>query len=229
MIRTFARYNRAVQAGRHFDPPLHGAGGAHGDSDPLCHRVHHRRGHTGGGHGEGVALRAGSCLRWRFSACFSGPWPGSWGPRPPRAFAANLRQEMFENIQRYSFSNIDKFSTASLVTRMTTDVTNTQMAFQMSLRIAVRAPPDAPVLHGHVLCHLPPRLSLVFLAALVVLGVVLFGVMGLTLPIFQQVFRRYDDLKRQRAGERLRHPHGEGPSSGRSSRTRNSRLRGEPL
>ena len=140
-----------------------------------------------------VWLYGGLMLALAFLSLFFGAMAGKLGASASSGFAANLRQEMFENIQRYSFSNIDKFSTASLVTRMTTDVTNTQMAFQMSLRIAVRAP--LMLLCSMAMCFvISPRLSLVFLAALVVLGVALFGVMGLTLPIFQQVFRRYDDL-----------------------------------
>ena len=140
-----------------------------------------------------VWLYGGLMLALAFLSLFFGAMAGKLGASASSGFAANLRQEMFENIQRYSFSNIDKFSTASLVTRMTTDVTNTQMAFQMSLRIAVRAP--LMLLCSIAMCFvISPRLSLVFLAALVVLGVALFGVMGLTLPIFQQVFRRYDDL-----------------------------------
>ena len=140
-----------------------------------------------------VWLYGGLMLALAFLSLFFGAMAGKLGASASSSFAANLRQGMFENIQRYSFSNIDKFSTASLVTRMTTDVTNTQMAFQMSLRIAVRAP--LMLLCSMAMCFvISPRLSLVFLAALVVLGVVLFGVMGLTLPIFQQVFRRYDDL-----------------------------------
>ena len=140
-----------------------------------------------------VWLYGGLMLALAFLSLFFGAMAGKLGASASSGFAANLRQGMFENIQRYSFSNIDKFSTASLVTRMTTDVTNTQMAFQMSLRIAVRAP--LMLLCSMAMCFvISPRLSLVFLAALVVLGVVLFGVMGLTLPIFQQVFRRYDDL-----------------------------------
>ena len=140
-----------------------------------------------------VWLYGGLMLALAFLSLFFGAMAGKLGASASSGFAANLRQGMFENIQRYSFSNIDKFSTASLVTRMTTDVTNTQMAFQMSLRIAVRAP--LMLLCSIAMCFvISPRLSLVFLAALVVLGVVLFGVMGLTLPIFQQVFRRYDDL-----------------------------------
>ena len=140
-----------------------------------------------------VWLYGGLMLALAFLSLFFGAMAGKLGASASSGFAANLRQGMFENIQRYSFSNIDKFSTASLVTRMTTDVTNTQMAFQMSLRIAVRAP--LMLLCSMAMCFvISPRLSLVFLAALVVLGVVLFGVMGLTLPIFQQVFRRYDDI-----------------------------------
>ena len=140
-----------------------------------------------------VWLYGGLMLALAFLSLFFGAMAGKLGASASSGFAANLRQGMFENIQRYSFSNIDKFSTASLVTRMTTDVTNTQMAFQMSLRIAVRAP--LMLLCSIAMCFvISPRLSLVFLTALVVLGVVLFGVMGLTLPIFQQVFRRYDDL-----------------------------------
>ena len=140
-----------------------------------------------------VWLYGGLMLALAFLSLFFGAMAGKLGASASSGFAANLRQGMFENILRYSFSNIDKFSTASLVTRMTTDVTNTQMAFQMSLRIAVRAP--LMLLCSMAMCFvISPRLSLVFLAALVVLGVALFGVMGLTLPIFQQVFRRYDDL-----------------------------------
>ena len=192
MIRTFARYIGQYKRDAILTPLCTALGGAHGDSDPLCHRVHHRRGHTGGGHGEGVALRRAHACAGVSQPVF-GAMAGKLGASASSGFAANLRQGMFENIQRYSFSNIDKFSTASLVTRMTTDVTNTQMAFQMCLRIAVRAP--LMLLCSIAMCFvISPRLSLVFLAALVVLGVVLFGVMGLTLPIFQQVFRRYDDL-----------------------------------
>ena len=140
-----------------------------------------------------VWLYGGLMLALAFLSLFFGAMAGKLGASASSGFAANLRQGMFENIQRYSFSNIDKFSTASLVTRMTTDVTNTQQAFQMCLRIAVRAP--LMLLCSMAMCFvISPRLSLVFLAALVVLGVALFGVMGLTLPIFQQVFRRYDDI-----------------------------------
>lgn len=140
-----------------------------------------------------VWLYGGLMLLLAFLSLFFGAMAGKLGASASSGFAANLRQGMYENIQKFSFSNIDKFSTASLVTRMTTDVTNTQQAFQMCLRVAVRAP--LIMLCSMGMCFaISPRLSFVFLGALVVLGVVLFGVMGVTMPIFQQVFRRYDDL-----------------------------------
>ena len=100
-------------------------------------------------------------------ACLSllfGIMGGRFGAEASTGFAANLRNAMYENIQTFSFSNIDKFSTAGLVTRMTTDVTNVQNAFQMILRIAVRAP--LTFLCSIVMCFLTNRrLSLIFLIA----------------------------------------------------------------
>jgi ATP-binding cassette subfamily B multidrug efflux pump len=108
-------------------------------------------------------------------------------------FACNLRQSMFENIQTFSFSNIDKFSTAGLVTRMTTDVTNMQMAFQMCLRIALRAP--LMLICSMVMCLLiNVRLSMIFLAAIVVLAAAVALIMSKAMKIFNHVFHRYDDL-----------------------------------
>ncbi len=106
---------------------------------------------------------------------------------------ATLRESIFAKVQTFSFSNIDKFSTAGLVTRMTTDVTNLQNAFLMILRIGIRSP--LMLLASLVLCLLiSPRLSLIFLVAMVVLAVALGAVMAVTLPLFQKVFDRYDDL-----------------------------------
>ena len=100
---------------------------------------------------------------------------------------------MYANIQKYSFSNIDKYSTAGLVTRMTTDVTNVQNAYQMILRIASRAP--LMLICSMVMCFvINVRLSLIFLAALIFLGCALAFIMSRTLPVFQEVFSRYDDL-----------------------------------
>ena len=108
-------------------------------------------------------------------------------------FAANLRNAMYENIQTFSFSNIDKFSTAGLVTRMTTDVTNVQNAFQMVLRIAVRAP--LTMILSMVMCFvINGELSLVFLAAVVVLSLGLALIVRKAMTLFSDVFHKYDEL-----------------------------------
>lgn len=108
-------------------------------------------------------------------------------------FAFNLRKNMYANIQTFSFSNIDKFSIAGLVTRMTTDVTNVQMAYQMCLRIAVRSP--LMLIFSMIMClFIHVKLSLIFLAALVILGLSLVFITGKTTKIFDYVFRKYDDL-----------------------------------
>ena len=108
-------------------------------------------------------------------------------------FACNLRQNMYERIQDFSFSNIDKFSTAGLVTRMTTDITNVQNAFQMSIRIAIRAP--LMLIFSMIMCFWINRtLSLIFLVALCFLAVMLFFLLGGASKVFRQVFDKYDDL-----------------------------------
>ncbi len=108
-------------------------------------------------------------------------------------FAANLRAAMFRNIQEFSFANIDKYSTAGLVTRLTTDVTNVQNAFQMMMRMAVRAP--AMMIASAVMAvKVSPRMSVIFLVALICLIIVLPLLMIPTGKLFRQVFRKYDDL-----------------------------------
>lgn len=108
-------------------------------------------------------------------------------------FACNLREKMYENIQTFSFSNIDKFSTAGLVTRMTTDVTNVQNAYQMIIRIAVRAP--LMMICSITMCVIiSPRLSLIFFVALIFLGFVLFFIIYKVTPVFTSGFEKYDEL-----------------------------------
>ena len=107
--------------------------------------------------------------------------------------SANLRQAIYDNIQTFSFSNIDKFSVPGLVTRMTTDITNVQNAFMMVIRIAVRAP--LMLVFSYAMCLIiSPRMSLMFLIAVVFLIVVLGAIMVVTLKIFNRVFQKYDDL-----------------------------------
>ena len=107
--------------------------------------------------------------------------------------SANLREAIYTNIQTFSFSNIDKFSVPGLVTRMTTDITNVQNAFMMIIRVAVRAPLN--LIFSFIMCMIiSPRLSAMFLIAVVFLVIVIGTIMVVTLRIFNQVFRRYDDL-----------------------------------
>ena len=124
---------------------------------------------------------------------FAGAMAGRFAASASSGFACNLRESMYVCIQDFSFSNIDKFSTAGLVTRLTTDVTNVQNAFQMIIRIAVRAP--LTLITSMAMCFFISReLSLIFLAALCFLGVMLALIMRTTTALFQQVFDRYDDL-----------------------------------
>ena len=126
------------------------------------------------------------------SLCF-GVLAGRFSAKASAGFACNLRDAVFCKVQTFSFSNIDKFSTAGLVTRMTTDVTNLQNAFMMMIRIAVRAP--LMLVCSMVMCLvISVRLSTIFLVALAVLGCALVLIMSRTTRIFEQVFRRYDDL-----------------------------------
>ena len=118
---------------------------------------------------------------------------GKYAASASSGLACNLREGMYENIQRFSFPNIDKYSTAGLVTRLTTDVTNVQNAYQMILRMCTRAP--LMLISAMVMCFfINARLSLVFVAAIVVLGLALALIILKTTKIFDQVFKKYDAL-----------------------------------
>ena len=122
-----------------------------------------------------------------------GALAGKFAASASSGLAANLREAIYNNIQTFSFSNIDKFSVPGLVTRMTTDITNVQNAFMMVIRIAVRAP--LMLVFSYIMCLIiSPKLSLTFLIAVVFLIAVLGAIMVVTLKIFNQVFRKYDDL-----------------------------------
>ena len=132
-------------------------------------------------------------LALAFLSLVFGALAGRYAAAASSGFACNLRQAMYENIQTFSFSNIDKYSTAGLVTRMTTDVTNVQNAYQMILRITVRAP--LMLVCSMAMCFfIHARLSSIFLIAIVVLAAALFAIMNSVTRLFDQVFRRYDDL-----------------------------------
>ena len=126
-------------------------------------------------------------------ALFLGLMAGRMAAKASAGYAGNLRDAMFERIQRYSFTNIDKFSTAGLVTRMTTDVTNIQNAFQMLTRMCVRAPVHL-VFALAMAIIINPHLTLIFLVAILFLLVVLSCIMLPTIKIFDRVFKSYDSL-----------------------------------
>ena len=124
---------------------------------------------------------------------FAGVMGGKYGAKASTGFAKNLRQAMFENIQTYSFSNIDKFSTAGLVTRLTTDVTNVQNAYQMILRMCMRAPASMIVAMAMAFM-INARLASIYLVAVLALGCCLFFIIRKATAYFQQAFPKYDDL-----------------------------------
>lgn len=118
---------------------------------------------------------------------------GKFAAEASAGFAANLREGMYDNIQTFAFSNIDKYSTAGLVTRMTTDVTNVQNAYQMIIRVAVRAP--LTVIFSMFMCFVVDRrLSIMFLIAVVILATSLYFIMRRAMTSFNYVFRKYDEL-----------------------------------
>ena len=124
---------------------------------------------------------------------FAGIMGGVYGAKASAGFAKNIRKGMYDNIQTFSFSNIDKFSTASLVTRLTTDVTNIQNAYQMVLRMCMRAP-------ASLICALAMafitnvRISTIFLGVIVALGVALFFIVNRARKYFTAAFPKYDEL-----------------------------------
>ena len=122
-----------------------------------------------------------------------GALAGKFAANASAGFAANLREAIFNNVQTFSFSNIDKFSVPSLVTRMTTDITNVQLAFMICTRVAVRAPLNL-IFSFIMTLYICPEIAPTFLIAVVFLVIVLGTIMVITLKIFNEVFRRYDDL-----------------------------------
>ena len=140
-----------------------------------------------------VGIYGGIMLIIAFLSLFCGIQAGKYGAAASTGFACNLREKMYENIQTFSFSNIDKFSTAGLVTRMTTDVTNVQNAYQMIIRSVVRAP--LMMICSITMCVIiSPRLSIIFLVALIFLGFGLFFIINKVTTVFTSGFERYDEL-----------------------------------
>ena len=145
------------------------------------------------GHLPNVYRYGGLMLLMAFVSLAMGILGGRFVAKASTGFAANLRQSMYRNIQRFAFSDIDKYSTSGLVTRMTTDVTNLQSAFQMILRTSIRAP--FSMIFSIVMCFvISPRMSLIFVIATVVLSVILTIIIKRVSATFTQVFKQYDVL-----------------------------------
>ncbi len=124
---------------------------------------------------------------------FTGVMGGKYGARASAGFARNLRKAMFDNIQTFSFSNIDKFSTAGLVTRMTTDVTNIQNAYQMILRMCTRSP-FSLICAMIMAFSISPKIACIYLIAVFFLGTILVFIVKNAMKYFGEVFPKYDDL-----------------------------------
>ncbi|PAC36551.1 ABC transporter permease [Caldifermentibacillus hisashii] len=138
----------------------------------------------------GIALIISSLISLLF-----GILAGHYAAVASSGFAKNLRQKLYYAVQNFSFANIDQFSTASLVTRMTTDVTNIQNAYQMIIRVAFRAP-FMLIFSLIMTFSISPKLSLVFLAIIPFLGTGLYLVISKAHPIFERVFKTYDKLNK---------------------------------
>ena len=122
-----------------------------------------------------------------------GAFAGRYSASASAGFAANLREAIYSNIQTFSFSNMDKFSVPGLVTSMTTDITDVQMAFMMVIRVAVRSP--LTFIFSFAMCmYINAELSMMFLIAVAFLIIVIGSIMVVTIKIFKEVFRKYDDL-----------------------------------
>lgn len=148
---------------------------------------------VGNGDMKYVAIIGSMMIVIAFCSLTFGVLGGKYGANASTGFARNLRREMYYNIQNFSFSNIDRYSTAGLVTRLTTDVTNVQNAFQMIIRMFVRAP--FTLISAMVMSfYINAKISLIFVGAIIVLGVSLYFIMTNAHPLFKRVFRKYDDL-----------------------------------
>ena len=155
---------------------------------------------TGINGAEGVEMRTiliygGILIGMALLSLITGMLSGRFAARASAGFAKNLRKDMYYAIQDYSFANIDRFSTSSLVTRQTTDVTNVQMAYMMIIRVAIRCP--LMLIFSLVMAFtVNVTISWVFLALVPVLGAVLVIVIFKTHPIFERVFHKYDNMNR---------------------------------
>lgn len=128
-----------------------------------------------------------------FISLSAGGLAGKYAAKASTGFAKNLRKAMYYNIQNFSFANIDKYSTAGLVTRLMTDVTNVQNAFQMIIRMCIRAP--LMMISAMIMAFtINADLAMIFVVAIIFLGIILVFIMSRAHPLFRKIFRTYDDL-----------------------------------
>lgn len=128
-----------------------------------------------------------------FISLSTGVLAGKYAAKASTGFAKNLRKAMYYNIQNFSFANIDKYSTAGLVTRLMTDVTNVQNAFQMIIRMCIRAP--LMMISAMIMAFtINADLAMIFVVAIIFLGIILVFIMSRAHPLFRKIFRTYDDL-----------------------------------
>lgn len=140
-----------------------------------------------------VSIVGGIMIIVAFLSLTFGILGGVYAAKASSGFARNLRKGMYYNIQNFAFSNIDKYSTAGLITRLTTDVTNVQNSFQMIIRMAVRAP--FMLISATTMCfYINSKLSMIFVGAIIFLGIILYFIMTRVHPYFVEVFKKYDDL-----------------------------------
>lgn len=139
-------------------------------------------------------LKYGSCLLlFAILSMLSGVLAGKFAATASCGFAKNLRQDLFYKVQKFSFGNVDKCSSSSLVTRLTTDVTNVQQSYQMCLRIVIRVP--LQFLFAIIMSFtINPKLAWIFLAIVPILGVLLICIIRFVMPFFRRIFKKYDAL-----------------------------------
>ena len=140
-----------------------------------------------------VLLYGAALIGLAFISLFFGALAGSTCATASSGFAKNIRHDLFYKVQEFSFANIDRFSTSSLVTRLTTDVTNVQMAYMMVIRIAVRAP-FMMIFSAIMAFAMCPQLSTVYIIILPFLAFALFFIVKKAMPLFNSVFKKYDKL-----------------------------------
>ena len=140
-----------------------------------------------------ILLYGGILLGLAICSLTSGVLAGRFAAQASCGFASNLRHDLFYRVQKFSFGNVDKFSTSSLVTRLTTDVTNVQQAYQMCLRIAIRVP--LQFIFAIIMSFIKnPSLAWIFVAIVPVMFVAIFGIMRFVMPFFRRIFKKYDAL-----------------------------------